>query len=117
MPILGVCLGHQAIGQVFGARVLRAKSPLHGRSSIIKHNGRGIFNNIPSQLSVGRYHSLIVDDLPLESDLEITATSLENEIMGLAHKKYPLIGVQFHPESVLTEYGYEMIENFLRTCS
>lgn len=89
---------------------------MHGKSSKIKHNGTRIFNNLPNNLKVGRYHSLIVNDLPLYGDLDIIATSPENEIMGLAHKKFPLIGVQFHPESILTDYGYKMIENFFRTC-
>lgn len=114
VPILGVCLGHQAIGQVFGAKIVKARRPLHGRSSQIKHNGTGIFKNIPDILTVGRYHSLIVNDLPQNSKLSVTAKSNEGEIMAIEHKDYPLIGVQFHPESILTEYGYDMIENFIR---
>lgn len=113
MPILGVCLGHQAIGQFFGAKITKAKVPLHGQASQIFHNHKGVFTDIPQSLLVGRYHSLIVDKLPDDSPLEITALSGENEIMAVAHKNYPLIGVQFHPESILTEYGEQIINNFL----
>lgn len=113
IPILGVCLGHQAIGQFFGASVSRAKVPLHGQASPITHNQTGIFENLPNPLMVGRYHSLIVKDLPQDSELQVTAWSSEREIMAIAHKVYPLIGVQFHPESILTEHGYQMIYIFL----
>ena len=113
IPILGVCLGHQAIGQAFGAKISRAIIPLHGQASQIIHNQDGIFKDLPNQLMVGRYHSLIVEDLPQDGQLYVTATSQEGEIMALAHKIYPIVGVQFHPESILTDHGYDMIENFL----
>jgi anthranilate synthase/phosphoribosyltransferase len=113
IPILGVCLGHQAIGQAFGGRVVRAGHPMHGKVSQIEHNQKGIFHNLPSPLTATRYHSLIVQE-PLPEGLEITARNKEGgEIMALRHKEYPVIGVQFHPESILTEYGHEMLHNFL----
>lgn len=114
IPILGVCLGCQAIGQVFGATVTTAIEPLHGQSSQIKHNQQGVFLNIPTPLKVGRYHSLIVADIEKSPELEVTATSSVLEIMALQHRKYPVFGVQFHPESILTDYGMELIQNFLQ---
>lgn len=113
VPILGVCLGHQVMGEVFGGRVARAKRPLHGEASEITHNGMGIFERLPQGFSAGRYHSLIVEDVD-ETELLVTANSLEGEIMGLQHKSHPTFGVQFHPESILTEHGYDMISNFLK---
>lgn len=113
IPILGVCLGHQAIGQVFGGQVVRANQPMHGKVSAIEHNQKGIFHNLPSPLTATRYHSLIVQE-PLPDCLEITARSKEVEVMALRHKEYPVVGVQFHPESILTEYGHEMLRNFLQ---
>lgn len=114
IPILGVCLGHQAIGQVYGGTVCRAKYPMHGKSSLITHTGRAIFSGLAHPLQVARYHSLIVskDDLP--DTLEIMAESAEGEIMGLSHKHFPVHGVQFHPESVLTEDGHVLLKNFLQ---
>lgn len=113
IPILGVCLGHQAIGQAFGGKVVRAKMVMHGKVSAIEHNQHGIFHNLPSPLTATRYHSLIVQE-PLPDCLEVTARGGEaNEVMALRHKAYPVIGVQFHPESILTEYGHEMLYNFL----
>ncbi len=112
IPILGVCLGHQAIGQAFGGQVVRAKQLMHGKTSPVKHNGRGMFHNLPSPLTATRYHSLIVDE-PLPDCLEITARGKDAEIMAMRHKEYPVVGVQFHPESILTEYGHEMLQNFL----
>jgi anthranilate synthase/aminodeoxychorismate synthase-like glutamine amidotransferase len=97
IPILGVCLGHQAIGQVFGGKVVRANQPMHGKVSAIEHNQKGLFHNLPSPLTATRYHSLIVQE-PLPDCLEITARSKEVEVMGLRHKEYPVVGVQFHPE-------------------
>ncbi|SHO59891.1 anthranilate synthase component 2 [Pseudoxanthobacter soli DSM 19599] len=113
VPILGICLGHQAIGQAFGGRVVRARRPLHGQSAPIRHHGGGLFSGLPSPLAVGRYHSLIVD-LPAGSPLTVTARSSEDEIMALAHHSHPTFGVQFHPESIVTEHGYDLLANFLR---
>ena len=114
IPILGVCLGHQAIAQVFGSQIIHAKEPMHGKSSIIKHNQQGIFIGLNNNIKVGRYHSLIVDKIENHSELMITATSLNGEIMALCHKYYPLIGVQFHPEAILTENGQIMMNNFVK---
>lgn len=114
IPILGVCLGHQCIGEVFGGLIERAKRPLHGVSSLIQHEGDGIFKGIPNPMKVGRYHSLIVN-LPDQSILKVTATSEEGEVMAIQHNEYPTFGVQFHPESVLTEHGMDIINNFLES--
>ena len=113
MPILGVCLGHQCIGEAFGGKVTRAKRPMHGDSSEIIHTGTDIFKNIPNRFNAGRYHSLIVETDPENPELEITARSDDGEIMGLRHRKHQTYGVQFHPESILTEHGYAMLRNFL----
>jgi anthranilate synthase/phosphoribosyltransferase len=113
IPILGVCLGHQAIGQAFGGKVVRANHIMHGKVSPIEHNAKGIFHNLPSPLTATRYHSLIVQE-PLPDCLEITARGKDAEVMALRHKEYPVVGVQFHPESILTEYGHEMLRNFLQ---
>jgi anthranilate synthase/phosphoribosyltransferase len=114
IPILGVCLGHQAIGQAFGGKVIRAKGLMHGKVSAIEHNQKGIFHNLPTPLTATRYHSLIVQE-PLPDCLEVTARGgAANEVMALRHKEYPVVGVQFHPESILTEYGREMLYNFLQ---
>jgi anthranilate synthase/phosphoribosyltransferase len=113
IPILGVCLGHQAIGQAFGGQVSRAKRLMHGKVSLVEHNKQGIFHNLPSPLTATRYHSLIVEE-PLPDCLKITARGKDAEIMALRHKDYPVVGVQFHPESILTEYGHEMLRNFLQ---
>lgn len=112
IPILGVCLGHQCIGAAFGGAVMRAKTPMHGRASPILHDGTGVFEKLPNPFEAGRYHSLIVD-LPETSALKVTARSPDGEIMGLSHRTHPTHGVQFHPESVLTTHGYEVIDNFL----
>jgi para-aminobenzoate synthetase component II len=114
IPILGVCLGHQAIGQVYGAQVVRAKTPMHGKMSLITHDGNNIFAGLDNPLPVGRYHSLIVDEEKLSQDIVITARSEDQEVMAICHKAYPLFGVQFHPESVLTQQGHQLIANFLR---
>lgn len=113
IPILGVCLGHQAIGQVYGGKVTRAKHPMHGKSSFITHDEKKLFSGLSNPLRVARYHSLIVSDEDLPSELCVTARCDQGEIMGLSHREYPVLGVQFHPESVLTECGYDMMRNFL----
>jgi para-aminobenzoate synthetase component II len=113
LPILGVCLGHQAIGQVFGGKVVRAGQPMHGDYSAITHDGSGVFQNLPQGFNVGRYHSLIVEggeDWPLR----VTARSEDGAIMGLAHIEHPTFGVQFHPESILSDHGHDMFRNFLK---
>ena len=114
IPILGVCLGHQAIGAVFGAAVVRAKMPMHGKSSFIAHEHKGLFCNLPDPLCVGRYHSLIISSLNLPPILEIHARSVEGEIMALKHRMYPVYGVQFHPESILSEQGHALLANFMQ---
>lgn len=115
VPILGIYLGHQCVGSAFGASVGRARRPMHGRSSSIAHDGRGLFDGLPSPLRVGRYHSLIVKlDGSCAPDLAVTARSEEGEIMALAHREQPTYGVQFHPESILTQDGHLLLANFLR---
>jgi len=113
IPILGVCLGFQAIGQVCGAKVIRAPFPVHGKTSLIHHNGRGIFENIPSPIEAARYHSLILERASLPDEFLITATSEDQLIMAIEHQKFPLCGVQFHPESILTPQGKEILMNWL----
>jgi anthranilate synthase/aminodeoxychorismate synthase-like glutamine amidotransferase len=115
-PILGVCLGHQAIGEAFGGQVVRAHHLMHGKTSLVEHDGKGIFKGLPSPLTCTRYHSLIVAEDSLPTDLVVTARTTESDgtvIMGLRHRRLPIEGVQFHPESVLTEGGHQMIRNFL----
>jgi anthranilate synthase/aminodeoxychorismate synthase-like glutamine amidotransferase len=111
-PILGVCLGHQCIGHVYGGSIVRAPRLMHGKTSNVYHNGRGVFNGVPSPFTATRYHSLIVDE-PIPECLEVTAFTRDGEIMGLRHKEYPVVGVQFHPESILTEHGKRILRNFL----
>ncbi|WP_421700408.1 anthranilate synthase component II [Ancylobacter sp.] len=113
LPILGICLGHQCIGQAFGGRVVRAKEPMHGRASLLRHAGTDVFAGLPSPLPAGRYHSLAVE-LEEGAPLIATAWSEDGEIMGLAHRTHPTYGVQFHPESVLTPDGYALLGNFLK---
>ena len=113
IPILGVCLGHQVIAQAYGCQVVRANKPMHGKSSLIYHRGQNLFQDMPSPLKVGRYHSLIVSKEQLPNEIEIIAESEQGEIMALRHKLFPVYGVQFHPESVNTEKGYELLNNFL----
>jgi anthranilate synthase/aminodeoxychorismate synthase-like glutamine amidotransferase len=111
-PILGVCLGQQCLGYVYGGKVVRAPRLMHGKVSSIYHNGRGIFQGMPSPFTATRYHSLIVEE-PVPSELEVTAFTSEGEVMGLRHRRYPTVGVQFHPESILTQGGKTMLQNFL----
>jgi anthranilate synthase component II len=114
IPILGVCLGHQAIGLVCGGTIVRAPAPMHGKTSTIDHDGKGVFTGLASPIEASRYHSLVVREDDLPDDLEITARSRgDNVIMGLRHRQWPLVGVQFHPESILTGDGRRMLRNFL----
>ena len=114
-PILGVCLGHQCIGQAFGGKVVRARRPMHGKTSLMRHDGAGIFTGLPNPLRATRYHSLVVAKEGLPADLVVTAESDEGEIMGLRHRSQPVEGVQFHPEAMLTQHGHKMLQNFLET--
>lgn len=114
IPILGVCLGHQAIGAAYGGEIVRARRPMHGKTSQIHHDGRGVFEGLPNPFSATRYHSLVIAPDSLPDVLRVTATSEDGEIMGVAHVSHPVVGVQFHPESVLTEHGYRMLARFLR---
>jgi anthranilate synthase/aminodeoxychorismate synthase-like glutamine amidotransferase len=116
IPILGVCLGHQAIGYIYGGKIIRAKKLMHGKTSLIYHDKKEIFRNIPNPFEATRYHSLIVERKSLPNCLEITAQTKEKEIMGLKHKKFPVWGVQFHPESILTHSGKDILNNFLKIC-
>jgi len=113
LPILGVCLGHQAIGQVFGGKVVRAPVPVHGKPVEIRHDGRTIFKDLEDNFQAGRYHSLIVERESLPDCLEISATSPDGLIMAMRHREYPIEGVQFHPESILTSTGKKLLQNFL----
>jgi para-aminobenzoate synthetase component 2 len=114
IPIFGVCLGHQAIGQAFGGNVIRAERLMHGKTSPIHHNGTSVFEGLESPFTATRYHSLIVERESLPDCLEITAETAEGEIMALRHKEYPIEGVQFHPESIITDHGHTMLRNFLK---
>jgi anthranilate synthase component 2 len=112
-PILGVCLGHQAIGQAFGGKVVRAGQVMHGKTSCIRHDEKGIFEKIPNGFVATRYHSLVVERQSLPDCLAVTAASEDGEIMGLRHRSLPAEGVQFHPEALLTEHGHKMLQNFI----
>ena len=112
VPVLGVCLGHQCMGEVFGGVVKRAPKLMHGKTSPIYHNGQGVFDGLPSPFDATRYHSLIVEE-PLPDCLEVAAFTLEGEVMGLRHRQHPTFGVQFHPESILTQHGKQLLKNFL----
>jgi len=114
LPILGVCLGHQSIGQAFGGNIVHAKQLMHGKTSQIYHKDTGVFRGIPSPFTATRYHSLVIERETLPDCLEITAWTEDDEIMGVRHKTMAVEGVQFHPESILTEYGHEMLANFLK---
>ena len=113
IPILGVCLGHQCIGAAYGAGIVRATRPMHGKASHIHHDGRGVFAGLPNPFLAGRYHSLVVARAGLPADLRVTATAPDGEIMAIEHVHHPVLGLQFHPESVLTEYGYVLLDRFL----
>lgn len=113
-PILGVCLGHQSIGQAFGGRVLRNARVMHGKTSPIRHDGRGVFRNLPNPFEATRYHSLVIERETMPSCLEITAETAEGEVMGVRHRQHTVEGVQFHPESVMTTCGKDLLRNFLR---
>lgn len=115
-PILGVCLGHQCIGEAYGGAVNRAPRLMHGKTSPVYHNGEGLFSGIPSPFQATRYHSLIVEE-PLPACLEVTAFTSQGEVMGIRHKQFPTVGVQFHPESILTEHGKRILQNFLNGCT
>ena len=114
IPILGVCLGHQAIGRAFGGRVLRAQTVMHGKTSIIHHDQRGVFEGLPAQFRVMRYHSLAIERKTLPDCLEISAWTEDGEIMGVRHREFPVEGVQFHPESLASEHGHAMLRNFIK---
>ena len=114
IPILGICLGHQSIGAAFGGNIIKAKKIMHGKTSKIHHNQNYIFQNLPTPYTATRYHSLVAMEDSFPVDLKITATTDNGLIMGLEHKKFPIFGVQFHPESIVTEYGMDMIKNFLK---
>jgi anthranilate synthase component 2 len=115
LPILGVCLGHQSIGQAFGGRIIHARELMHGKTSMIYHNDVGVFEGLSNPFQATRYHSLVVERETLPDCLEITAWTDDDEIMGLRHKEYAIEGVQFHPESILTEHGHALLKNFLKT--
>ncbi len=113
-PILGVCLGHQSIGQAYGGRIIRAKQLMHGKTSMIHHANKGVFAGLPNPFEATRYHSLVIERETLPDVLEITAWTDDGEIMGVRHKTLPVEGVQFHPESILTQHGHELLANFLK---
>lgn len=113
LPILGVCLGHQSIGAAFGGKVIRAQQVMHGKTSPIKHTGVGVFKNLPSPYTIIRYHSLAIERDSLPDCLDVTAWTDDGEIMGVRHKQFPIEGVQFHPESILSEHGHALLQNFL----
>ncbi|MGW5739839.1 anthranilate synthase component II [Amycolatopsis sp. NPDC003861] len=117
VPILGVCLGHQAIGAAFGARIIHAAEPMHGKCTPLTHDGRGVFAGLRTPLTVARYHSLVIDPASLPAGLEVTAWSPAGEVMGVRHREFPIEGVQFHPESLFTEEGVAMVANAMRSRS
>lgn len=114
-PLLGVCLGHQAIGRVFGGDVVYAPSLMHGKTSVIRHDGKGVFSDVPQDFTATRYHSLVVDEATLPAELEATAHTPDGVLMGLRHREYPIEGIQFHPESILTVEGPKLVANWIRS--
>lgn len=114
LPMLGICLGHQTIAAALGAKIVRAKSPMHGRTSVVEHDQAEMFDGIPTPFTVCRYHSLIVDPSSVPNELQTTATTADGTIMALRHREYPVFGLQFHPEAILTEHGFELLHNFLK---
>ena len=114
VPVFGVCLGHQAIGQAFGGKVVRAKQVMHGKVSRVRHDGQGVFAGVPEDFVATRYHSLAIEEASVPDVLQVSARSDDGEIMGLRHREWPVEGVQFHPEALLTEHGHRMLENFLK---
>jgi anthranilate synthase component 2 len=114
LPLLGVCLGYQAIGQAFGGKITRAPAPMHGKLSAVEHEGQGVFADIPSPFTATRYHSLVVEWESLPAELEVTAWTTDDVIMGLRHRELPIHGVQFHPESIASEHGHHLLANFLQ---
>ncbi|EGV35242.1 anthranilate synthase component II [Neisseria weaveri LMG 5135] len=117
LPIMGICLGHQTIGEAFGGNIIRAQTLMHGKVSPVSHHGTGMFKNLPNPVTCTRYHSLVIERSSLPECLEITAWTEDGEIMGVRHKTYPIEGVQFHPEALLTEHGHDMLDNFLKEFS
>jgi anthranilate synthase/aminodeoxychorismate synthase-like glutamine amidotransferase len=117
IPLLGVCLGHQAIGVAFGGKIVRAQSIMHGKTSEIEHDAKGVFQGLDSPFDATRYHSLVISEESCPSELEITARTSDQEIMGVRHRSYPIEGVQFHPESILTAEGKSLLKNFLKQCA
>jgi len=113
IPVMGVCLGHQAIGEVFGAKVVHAPTLMHGKTSLIEHDGKSIFESVPQQFIATRYHSLVLDPSTIPNELEISARTADGVIMGIRHKSYPIEGIQFHPESILTEVGPRLLSNWV----
>lgn len=116
IPILGICLGHQSIGHYFGGEIIKGEKPMHGKISIISNNGQGIFKGVKEKINVTRYHSLIIKKESLPCELEITAITEDGVIMGIKHKEFPIYGVQYHPEAVLTEEGHRVLKNFIDIC-
>lgn len=116
IPILGICLGHQCIGHAFGGKIIRGKEPIHGKLSNVRHNNAGVFKNLKNPLRVTRYHSLVVSKEEMPEELMVTAVSEDGAVMGIQHKKYPIYGVQFHPEAHLTEEGHKLLNNFILEC-
>lgn len=116
IPILGICLGHQSIGYYFGGEIIKGDTPMHGKISLISNNGQGIFKDVKEKINVTRYHSLIIKRETLPNELEITAITEDGVIMGIKHKEFPIYGVQYHPEAVLTEEGHAVLKNFIDIC-